>query len=95
MLNPEKNVAIPEMTQIVAKAAFPKGNIFITMRDELGPIGSTSLTTGFEDEAFDGQHAFAFHPPIFTDIFVAGIHHQPTFCTPSQRNSGILGKLGA
>ena len=44
MLKPEKNVAIPEMTQIVAKAAFPKGNLFIKMRDELGPI--------FEDDAF-------------------------------------------
>jgi transposase len=44
MLKPEKNVAIPKMTQIVAKAAFPKGNIFITMRDELGPI--------FEDATF-------------------------------------------
>lgn len=44
MLKPEKNVAIPEMTQIVAQAAFPEGNIFIKMRDELGPI--------FEDEAF-------------------------------------------
>lgn len=44
MLKPEKKVAIPEMTQIVVKTAFPKGNIFIKMRDELGPI--------FEDEAF-------------------------------------------
>lgn len=44
MLKPEKKVTIPEMTQIVAKTAFPKGNIFIKMRNELGPI--------FEDEAF-------------------------------------------
>jgi len=44
MLKPKKNENIPEMTKIVAQAAFPKGNIFLTMRDELGPI--------FEDEAF-------------------------------------------
>lgn len=44
MLKPEENAGIPEMTKIVTQAAFPKGNIFLTMRDELGPI--------FEDEAF-------------------------------------------
>jgi transposase len=44
MLKPEENTHIPEMTKIVAQAAFPNGNIFLTMRDELGSI--------FEDEAF-------------------------------------------
>lgn len=44
MLKPEQNPGIPEMTRIVAEAAFPNGNIFLTMRDELGQI--------FEDEAF-------------------------------------------
>jgi transposase len=44
MLKPDKDAAIPEMTKIIAKAAFPQDNIFITMRDELGPI--------FEDEIF-------------------------------------------
>ena len=29
---------IPELTQRVARAAFPKGNVYITMRDELGTI---------------------------------------------------------
>lgn len=44
MLKPERNHEIPELTQFVAEAALTKGNIFMTMRDEFGPI--------FEDEAF-------------------------------------------
>lgn len=44
MLKPERNHKIPELTQIVAKAALPNGNIFMTMRDEFGSI--------FEDEEF-------------------------------------------
>ena len=44
MLRPEYNTDIPELTQWVAKAAYPNGSMFMTMRDELGPI--------FEDEAF-------------------------------------------
>jgi len=44
MLKPERDHEIPELTQFVAKAALPNGNIFTTMRDELGPI--------FEDEEF-------------------------------------------
>lgn len=44
MLNPNRDPKIPEETIKVAKAAFPKGNIYLTLRDTLGPI--------FEDEAF-------------------------------------------
>ncbi len=44
MLQPQRGTEIPEMTQLVAKAAFPKGSIFMILRDELGPI--------FEDERF-------------------------------------------
>jgi transposase len=43
MLRPESN-EVPELTRLVAKAALPDGNIFIKMRDELGPI--------FNDEEF-------------------------------------------
>ena len=38
MLKPEKNNTIPQQTIQVAKAAFPKGNIYMRLRDELGPI---------------------------------------------------------
>jgi transposase len=31
---------VPTQTIRVAKAAFPKGNIYLTLRDELGPIFS-------------------------------------------------------
>jgi transposase len=44
MLQPQRSLDIPELTKIVAEAAFPKGSVFIAMRDELGPI--------FEDEGF-------------------------------------------
>jgi transposase len=44
MLKPESILAIPEETKTVAKQAFPKGNIYLTLRDELGPL--------FEDDLF-------------------------------------------
>jgi len=44
MLKPESMLAIPEETKTVAKQAFPKGNIYLALRDKLGPI--------FEDELF-------------------------------------------
>jgi transposase len=44
MLKPESNLSIPEETRTVAKAAFPKGNIYLKLRDEIGSI--------FEDEQF-------------------------------------------
>jgi transposase len=44
MLVPNRSHDIPEETVQTARAAFPKGNLLLTLRDELGPI--------FEDEAF-------------------------------------------
>ena len=44
MLKPENDPQIPEETAKVAKAAFPNGNIYLLLRDTLGPI--------FEDETF-------------------------------------------
>jgi transposase len=38
MLTPNYNHEIPEMTVEVAKAAFPKGNAVMKIRDELGPL---------------------------------------------------------
>jgi transposase len=38
MLAPHYADEIPEMTVEVAKAAFPKGNVVMTIRDELGPL---------------------------------------------------------
>ena len=44
MLTPNYDHEIPEMTVEVAKAAFPKGNAVMKIRDELGPL--------FEDHEF-------------------------------------------
>jgi transposase len=44
MLKPQNDHQIPQETVKVAKAAFPNGNIYLTLRDTLGPI--------FEDQAF-------------------------------------------
>lgn len=38
MLTPDNNHEIPEMTEAIAKAAFPKGNVVMKIRDELGPL---------------------------------------------------------
>src|SRR6187549_1193520 len=56
-LKPSLLQAVPEATVQVAQAAFPKGNAYLTLRDELGTI--------FTDEDFldlyaeDGQPALA------------------------------------
>src|SRR5947209_1889843 len=44
MLRPEPNENIAEETTRVARAAFPKGNVYMQMRDELGRL--------YEDKAF-------------------------------------------
>ena len=48
-LKPEEIGPIPEETVRVARAAYPKGNVFMRMRDELG--------TMYQDEAF--AHLFS------------------------------------
>lgn len=37
-LHPQAIAPIPEETQRVARAAFPKGNIYLRMRDEIGTV---------------------------------------------------------
>jgi transposase len=48
MLKPSFQPEIPEETIKVAKAAFPKGNLYLRLRDTLGPI--------FEDETFQNLY---------------------------------------
>ncbi|MHC5756155.1 MAG: hypothetical protein ACYTXF_37175 [Nostoc sp.] len=38
MIQPQAIDPIPEETVRVARAAFPKGNLYITMRDEIGTL---------------------------------------------------------
>ncbi|GAG68285.1 unnamed protein product [marine sediment metagenome] len=57
MLVPNQDTDVPELTAEVARAAFPKGNALLRLRDELGLV--------YEDEQFAllypglGQHAFS------------------------------------
>src|SRR5690349_19458390 len=48
MLQPRHDAQIPELTRLVAKAAFPDGSMAIKLRDELGPI--------FEDADFTADY---------------------------------------
>jgi transposase len=50
-LQPQPTYAIPEETRRIAHAAFPKGNLYMRMRDELGEI----YTDGQFAELFPGQ----------------------------------------
>ena len=56
-LKPEPIGPVPQETARIAKAAFPKGSLFMRMRDELGVL--------YQDEAFaalfpqDGQPALS------------------------------------
>lgn len=56
-LKPEAILSVPDLTSQVAKAAFPKGNVYMQMRDTLGSI--------YQDDQFmylypaDGQPAFS------------------------------------
>lgn len=44
-LQPQEIAPVPEETQRIARAAFPKGNIYVRMRDEIGTI--------FDDPMFE------------------------------------------
>ena len=43
-LHPREIPPIPEETMSVARAAFPRGNVYTHMRDELGAIYNDQLT---------------------------------------------------
>ncbi len=47
---------VPEVTVLVARAAFPKGNMYMRMRDELGTV--------FEDDDFEALYAARGQPGI-------------------------------
>ena len=44
-LHPQTNFDIPQQTIRVAQAAFPKGNLFMQMRDELGTLYRDEMFT--------------------------------------------------
>ncbi len=51
--------SIPPETVLVAKAAFPSGNVYMQMRDELGTI--------YDDELFASVYAEVGQPAIGLD----------------------------
>jgi len=54
-LKPNAIPPIPEMTKTVAQAAFPKGNLYMQMRDELGSIYTDEIFTElYSDEGQPG-----------------------------------------
>lgn len=56
MLNPQTNYEIPEETQRVARASFPKGNPYMLLRDELGTL--------YQDEVFVSLFSSTGQPAI-------------------------------
>jgi transposase len=55
-LHPKPISPVPKATEQVAKAAFPKGNLYLTMRDELGTI--------YTDGDFEALFSLEGHPAI-------------------------------
>ena len=78
MLRPERNHEIPELTRFVAREALPNGSIFMTLRDELGPI--------FEDEDFADLY-----PSLGTTSGKSGPSGSGCFCiSPKKVYSGVI-----
>ena len=49
-LRPDRPVpTVPEQTEAVARAAFPRGNVYLLLRDRLGPqmIGQTERLNSY------------------------------------------------
>lgn len=55
-LHPKLIKPVPKETEQVAKAAFPKGNLYLTIRDELGTI--------YSDKDFEALIPVEGHPAI-------------------------------
>ena len=53
-LQAQTDFSIPEETVRVARAAYPKGNLYLTLRDTLGPI--------YQDQAFAHLFPHNGHP---------------------------------
>ncbi|NWJ45703.1 MAG: transposase [Chloroflexi bacterium] len=55
-LKPEPISPVPEQTALTARAAFPKGSVFIKMRDEIGTL--------YQDQEFAGLFSTTGQPAI-------------------------------
>ena len=67
-LKPEKISDIPEETKPTAKKAFPKGNIYMQMRDELGNLYNRVYPTGYS-RYIDWESKTATCPEGVTSVY--------------------------
>jgi transposase len=65
-LHPQREFSIPEETTRVARAAYPKGNLYLKMRDALGTI--------YQDESF--AHLFPQNGRPVEARLSAGIYYR-------------------
>jgi hypothetical protein len=71
-LQPQVCYLIPEETACVARAAFPKGNIFVRMRDELGPIyADQAFAAVTQIKKLPSRRGYGLNDPTF--ILVEGV----------------------
>jgi transposase len=77
-LKPQKLGPIPEVTARVARAAYPKGNVWMQMRDELG--------TMYQDEAF--AHLFSHTGQPAEARLSLSRGHRHAVCRRTFRSSG-------
>ncbi len=56
-LQPQPILPVPESTAVVAKAAFPNGNVYLQLRDKLGTMYDDALVAKLY--AHDGQPAIS------------------------------------
>ena len=65
-LKPSPIEPVPEETRRVAQAAFPKGNVYLTIRDKLGTI--------FQDDDFADLY-----PNGFDECLYVSLRHSPAW----------------
>ena len=95
-LKPSRVAPVPELTARVAHAAFPKGNLYLAIRDELGTL--------FEDDQFSdlfparGKAAFTPWRLAFITIlqFAEGLsdRHKRT-CTRKRQMRFVVALIGS
>jgi transposase len=60
-LQPREITPVPDETARVARAAFPKGNAWLSLRDELGTIYSDEMFAGLYPSRGQPAEARVFH----------------------------------